>query len=160
MSKKDEITEVMTKVLFDFMSVSNTVWDQVYLRFYSAEKGHSSIQFMFRKERELSPLRGNDNYDDLLISLMNGLFDEIEDETKQRPLVAVLTVDAEKNYNLKLDYQNPRALEIGYMGFGKATSYFLNNEVDIPDFAKEYIDALAAKGITETPILYEKRAEL
>jgi hypothetical protein len=111
---------------------------------------------MFRKERELSPLRGNDNYDELLISLMNGLFDEIEDETKQRPLVAVLTVDAEKNYNLKLDYQNSRALEIGYLGLGKITSYFLNNEVDIPDFAKEYQEELAAKGITETPIIHEK----
>lgn len=154
MSKKDSLTEIVAKTLLEFISSQGLNWSQIYFRYYSAKPGHSSIQFMFRDGRELSPLRGDDKYDDSLLKQMTGLFDEIGKETAQRPLIAVISVDTEKNYHLQLDYHDPRAYEIGYLGLGKTSTYFKNNEVNIPDVVSEYQNELAATGTIETPIFF------
>lgn len=159
MSKKDDITVIAVKTLYHFMFSSNVDWDQAYFRFYSANKSHSSFEFTYRKGRKLSLIDSDPACDDVLDSLMHGLFDELEVESRQRPMVAVLSVDKDKNFNMKFDYQNPRGLEIGYIGMGKATSYYQNNEVDIPEHVRDYQNELAKKGVVETPILYEGRKE-
>lgn len=132
MPKKNELTLLMAKVLLKFTSESKIDWDQAYFRFCSSEKSQNSFQFMVRKGRALHSLPGNDEYTNLLEPLMLSLFDEMQAEVHKRPLVAVLTVSAEKNYALKLDYHNTHAHEIGLLELGTATSYFSGNEIDIP----------------------------
>ncbi len=132
MPKKNELTLLMAKVLLKFTSESAPGWDQAYCRFYSSGQLPNTFQFMVRKARELTALASMTEYTTLLEPLMLSLFDEMHAEVHKRPLVAVLTVNAEKNYALKLDYHNPHANEIGLPELGTATSYFVNNEVDIP----------------------------
>ncbi|MCH8620427.1 hypothetical protein [Undibacterium sp. TS12] len=132
MPKKNELTLLMAKVLLKFTSDSTNVWDQTYFRFYSSDVAPTAFQFMIRKNRELSVLSAVPEYTSLLEPLMLSLFDEMQAEVHKRPLVAVLTVHADKTYALKLDYHNPHANEIGLLDLGTANSYFVNNEVDIP----------------------------
>ncbi|MFZ6723713.1 hypothetical protein [Undibacterium sp. Ji49W] len=131
MSRKNEITVVMAKVLLALMAASKQEWDQVVCRFQSTDKAQSQFQFISRKGRQLYPQHTGAEYTDLLGPLMQSLFDELEKEGKTRPLVAVLAVDASKNYHLKLDFNNPHAHDISLSGLGRDGSYFVGNEVDV-----------------------------
>jgi hypothetical protein len=152
MPGKDEITTLAIEVFSEFLVASKMDCDEGYFRFYSAESSHSSFEFMCRKGRELSPMRAIGKYTNLLRPLMQALFDELPGERNVRPLVAVMRLDLSGNYNIKFDYSDPLAHEIGYLGLGKKNSYF-SNEVDIPQDVLDYQRQLASKGITETPIL-------
>ncbi|MFZ6760382.1 hypothetical protein ACO0K9_24525 [Undibacterium sp. Ji50W] len=132
MSRKNEITVVMAKVLLALMTASRQQWDQVLCRFQAAGNAQNHFQFICRKGRQLNPQHASADYTDLLGPLMLSLFDELEKEGKSRPLVAVLAVDASKNYHLKLDFNNPHAHDISLAGLGSDASYFVGNEVDVP----------------------------
>ena len=132
MPKKNELTLLMAKVLLKFTSDTSADWDQTYFRFCSTNQAPNSFQFMVRHDRQLSELGSAVEYTSLLEPLMLSLFDEMQLETKTRPLVAVLTVFATKNYALKLAYHDANANQIGLLELGTATSYFSAHEIDIP----------------------------
>lgn len=132
MSKKNELTLLMAKVLLKLTSESPQAWDQSYCRFLAQEKNQASFQFMSRLGKTLRVLPAPPEYTDLLGPLMHSLFDEMQTETTHRPVLAVLTVDAAKTYKLKLEYHNPHAHEISLQALGTKTSYFASDEVDLP----------------------------
>lgn len=132
MSRKNEITVIMAKVLLALMTASRQEWDQVMCRFQAADNTQNNFQFISRKDKQLSPQPASAEYTDLLGPLMQSLFDELEKEGKTRPLVAVLAVDATKNYHLKLDFNDPHAHDISLAGVGADGSYFVNHDSDLP----------------------------
>lgn len=135
MSKKNELTLLMAKVLLKLSSDSQQPWDQSYCRFLSENKAEASFHFMFRLGRTLRPQPEQANYQDytaLLGPLMQSLFDEMQAETTHRPVLAVLTVDAAKTYKLKLEYHNTQAHDISLQALGTTASYFSSEEIDKP----------------------------
>ncbi|MFZ6873742.1 hypothetical protein ACO0LF_16910 [Undibacterium sp. Di27W] len=132
MSKKNELTLLLAKVLLKFSSDSQLAWDQSYCRYLAEDQVAPSFQFMSRLGKILSARAAQAEYTDLLGPLMQSLFDEMLAETSRRPVLAVLTVDAAKTYKLKLEYQNPQAHDISLLALGTPASYFAADEIEIP----------------------------
>ncbi len=131
MSKKNELTLLMAKVLLKLSSESPQAWDQSYCRFLAQDQARPVFEFVIRWGRTIYALPVPAEYTELLTPLMHSLFDEMQVETTHRPLLAVLTVDTAKTYKLKLEYNNPLAHDISVQALGTATSYFGKNEVDV-----------------------------
>jgi hypothetical protein len=153
-SKKNELTQKIVIVLFEFMKTSNLNWDETYFRFLMAGPGSGyRSEWLFRKERKLSYLP--DEFADperkcmrLIEPLFVALFDEIANEGSDRPVVAVATIDSNKNYKIKFEHEDFYALQIGMMNVGLSNSYF-NGEVDVDEEVIGYrkdIEELNAKG--------------
>jgi hypothetical protein len=155
MARKDELAILVAQTVADFAENSGIDWDGIYYRFYSDDRDHSSIQFTYRKLRELNPVRSSDEYSELLRKLMFALFDEAEQEAGKRPLVAVVEVHADMNYKIEFNYDDPRALDISLPGLGTARSYFSEGDIDIPEEVREFQRNLAKKGLAEMPMLYD-----
>lgn len=136
MSKKNELTLLMAKVLLKLTSESPQAWDQSYCRFLAQDKTRPNFEFVIRWGRTIYALPVQPEYTDLLGPLMQSLFDEMQAETTHRPVLAVLTVDAAKTYKLKLEYHNPLAHEISLLALGTAASYFAHDEIDVPSRAQ------------------------
>ena len=132
MSKKNELTLLMAKVLLKLSSESPQAWDQSYCRFLAQGQTRPGFEFVIRWGRTIYTLPVQAEYTDLLAPLMQSLFDEMQAETTHRPILAVLTVDSAKAYKLKLEYNNPQAHEISVQALGTAASYFAKDEVYVP----------------------------
>ena len=153
-SKKNELTQKIVIVLFEFMKISNLSWDETYFRFLMADSnsGYES-EWLFRKERKLSYLPGDladprSKCMDLIEPLFVSLFDEIANEDKGRPVVAVATIDSNKNYKIKFEHEDFYALQIGLLNVGLSNSYF-TDEVDVNEEVIGYrkdVEELNAKG--------------
>lgn len=157
MLNKDEVTVFAARVLQDLAAASGVQWEHAYFRFHSENVGHRSFEFMHRVGRNLQPLMDDEQHTKLLDRLMMRVFELAQSEFGERPVVAVLALDSGQNYNLKFEYKDPRALEIGYMALGTTNSYFRVDEVDIPEYVKEYQAELAEKGVEEIPIPFVDR---
>lgn len=156
MPNKDELVQLVIKVLRDLANTTLPEWDQVYLRNYSARRGHQSRECIYRTGRHVAVADDEpEAHGDLFDKLLPSLFDVVENESGQRPMVAVLTVTREGDYNVTFAYDDPRALEITLMALGKPSSYFKPGEVDTPAFILEYQAEMAKKGISQTPVLVQ-----
>lgn len=130
-------------------------WDEAFYRFYSAEVGHLESTDSYRKGRELIIPDSKAELRESIKFEFYNLFHLIENETGRRPIVALLTLDIEKNYSLKFDYTNPRAMQIAPFYLGTKDTYFQNNEVDVPEFILRANQKLTENG-KEMPIFYTK----
>ena len=148
----NEVTNAALKVLSELVRASGADWDQVYLRFHSEDPSHRSLELMSRKGRKLSVLIGEEEHEDLLETLLLNLFDGMSQETGTRPLIAVLTTDKEGISNTTFDYHNARAYEIDLLNLGRPESYYVKNEVDVPENIRKFQEDLNGKGITEMPV--------
>ena len=141
-SEKDELTKMMVKTFFEFLSKADLEWEKGYFRFVLYEELHHSTQWSYSLGRQLflaivdTDLESK--YLDVLVRLGRELFKELEKEAGKIPIVCVVEIDQTQNYILTLDYDNQHALETSLIGLGQSRSYFQNNEIDIPEHVKEF----------------------
>jgi hypothetical protein len=154
MVQKNELAMLIAQTVYDLVACSEIDWDSIYFRFYCDGVDHSSSQFTYRKHRELNPVKGGPKHRELLRKLMLALFAQAEKETGRRPLVAVVKVKVDKNYDIAFNYDDPSAFDISLPGLGRAESYFSDGEIDIPDEVKEFQSNLEKKGLSHMPMFY------
>lgn len=71
-----------------------------------------------------------------------------------RPLVAVVEVRSENDYEIVFNYEDPDSLDISLTGLGTSASYFLLGEFDIPEHVKKFQNNLARQRLDELPDPY------
>ena len=148
---KDKLIVMAAEVLQEFMSLTKLDWGSVYLRFVRYSDSQCSTQWSYVHERKLIMVSAKklgeelvDKYMDTLEALMKELFIEIERENEKLPVVAVLKVTANGEYNVKFDYSDTNALEINLIRLCLENSYFTLQDVDVPDEVKEFQKEMAA----------------
>jgi hypothetical protein len=147
---KDKFIVMAAKVLKEFMELTEVDWDEAFFRFVKYSSTHVSVQFSYIFQRKLIMGAGKNidkrkkrEYQETLQNLMKEVFIDIEKEDKKEPLVAVLKVTGEGNYNVKFDYEDTNALEINLIRLGLDNSYFTVQDVDIPENVKEFQKEMA-----------------
>ena len=143
--QKDQLVISMSKCLFELMGLASEKWEEVYFWFSKPNNSHTQSQCTFKNEKELSFVihEKDDDYFEVLEGLMETLFEEIGKNKQHGPKVCVLRVNAEGEFNVDFDYEDPEAMNVSILALGYEHSFFPEGEIDIADDVSDFQNELA-----------------
>ncbi|MET1081250.1 MAG: hypothetical protein ABWY06_24855 [Pseudomonas sp.] len=148
MEYKDELVINMAKLFLGLVSSADLNWEQAYFRYVEYSPSNCSTQWSYKFGREVTIPDLDGELESVYLlplkQLAGKLYSELGSVHGVRPVVVVLRIDPEKNYNVKFDYNDSNALEINKISLGRKNSYFSEDEVNISQGLREFQKSLGS----------------